>query len=98
MNEAHRAELARCIEPLRQLLQLFVAERITGEEFDSAFFKIYQDLGCDPSPEVNEAMERFFGYADDHVADPSLRDDPADLSTDDLRAHAAALLNLAGLR
>ena len=95
MYEA-KTELAKFLGPIIPLTARFVAGEISGEDYEVAFFRLYQELPVTANEALFEAGERYFGSVEDHVADEQLRE-PGDVTTDQLREKARDLLRLAGM-
>jgi hypothetical protein len=79
----------------RNLIEDFLRNEISADEFQTEFFERYDPGPC--SDEVFNVVDRFFADVDAYVDNPAIRD-PAngDLGPEELRELAAALLRRAG--
>lgn len=90
-------ELSEALAPFVPLLQKFVRQEISADEFEAAFTRDYLSNEVQWSREVFDVIDYFFAEVDAYVSDPGLRDSPEDLGPEELRTRARALLERAGI-
>lgn len=90
-------DVSEALAPFVPLLEKFVLQEISADEFEAAFTRDYLSNEVQWSREVFDVIDYFFAEVDAYVSDPGLRDSPEDFGPEELRARARALLERAGI-
>lgn len=80
------------VAPYAVLLRLFVDDRISPDELEVVFLRLYKADPTAWSDPIFDVLDRFFAEVDDYCPDPALRDGVHDLDGDELRRRAQIAL------
>ena len=78
------------LAPYGVLMRAFVDGRVSAEEFELLFLRLYKQDATDWPPDVFDALDGLFGAVDDYCADPKLRAKTDGIGEMELRDRAIA--------
>ena len=80
------------VAPYAVLLRLFVVHRISADEFEVVFLRLYKSDATSWSPELFNVLDGLFADVDDYCPDPVLRGSVGGLDEEALRDRCTAAL------
>lgn len=90
-------DLHVALAPYVRLLQAYIAHEMDPGTFRDRYFALTEEDNEPVSPDVFYSLDEFFAAVDETVVDPDLRTgDPYELSPEELRDRAVALLEEGG--
>lgn len=92
MAESWWSSWVPAVAPYAVLLRLFVAHRISADEFEVVFLRLYKSDATSWSPELFNVLDGLFAEVDDYCPDPVLRGSVGGLDEDALRDRCTTAL------
>jgi hypothetical protein len=77
------------VKPYGVLIELFVDQRITADEFETIFLPLYTSDPTSWNSETYDLLDRLFSEVDRYCDDPRLRNETGGIDSAELRERAA---------